>query len=78
MNAMEKAVRAEQAAEKAVLAYDAYIFGSVGRAFDAFKANMLAEEAAERLAVASRLATRAQRNGVIDARRAAEFRAIAS
>lgn len=75
---MNAAINAEQAAEKAVQAYDAYVFGAVGRTFDAFKADQLAATAADLLTVAARLTTRAGCNGSFDARRAAEFRAIAA
>lgn len=72
------AVEAARSADKAVAAYDAFIFSAVGRQFDAFKADCLASDAADACAKAARLAVRAGRNDQFNADRAAEFKAIAT
>lgn len=77
MNTLEKAIAACNIADKAVAAYDAYVFGAVGRSFDGFKADLLAADAADACAKAAHLGKRAGRCGQFDAARAAEFRAIA-
>lgn len=76
-NKLTAAVQAEAAANKAVGAYDAYVFGSVGRPFDGFKADLLAADAFHACAKAARATRAAGRNGDHDAARASEFRAIA-
>lgn len=43
-----------QIADRAIAAYDAYVFASVGRAFDGGKADILAFDAAECCKTASR------------------------
>lgn len=68
---------AYQIADKAIAHYEAYVFASVGRAFDAFKADQLADSAAE----ACRVAARAEKLAgfrAFYAERAAEFAAIAA
>jgi hypothetical protein len=75
---LQAAIAAEQAANKAVAAYDAYLFANPTSAtFDDLKADLLAADAAEACAKAARLTKAAGRNGSYDAARAVEFRAIA-
>lgn len=71
------AIEAERNADKAVAAYDSFVFSSIGRQFDAFKADCLALDAAEACGKASRLTIKAGRNGKFNAERAAEFKSIA-
>lgn len=46
-------VNAQQIAQSAIDAYDAYVFASVGRSFDGAKADVLALNAAEECRVAA-------------------------
>ena len=77
---LDQAIALCQAADKAVQAYDAYVFSCVGRpgAFDALAADLLAEDAAIKSAKAARAAAKVGSCGKYDAARAAEFRAIAA
>jgi hypothetical protein len=67
-----------QAADKAIAAYDAYIFGAVGRAFDSEKADLLAAVAMVECeaAMKDRSENRTTRN--IYRAAYAEFRSIAA
>jgi hypothetical protein len=64
-------------ADDAAKAYDAYIFSSVGRAFDAFKADMLAANAAEAFRAAVKLGKKIGTSTQYDQARADEFAEIA-
>lgn len=68
-----------QQAEKSVAQYDAYVFASVGRTFDADKADLLAFYAADELASALAFARKTNEPQWFIARlqaRQAEFAAI--
>jgi len=65
-----------QTADRAIQAYDAFIFAAVGRAFDADKADLLALYAAEDCRVAAQDRTMNQTTRNYYRERAAEFTAI--
>jgi hypothetical protein len=67
-----------QAADRAIAAYDAFIFASVGRAFDADKADTLAAVAVAECEAAARDRTVNQCTRDLYRAQAAEFRAICS
>lgn len=65
-----------QAADTSIAAYDAYVFASVGRSFDANKADTLAAVAVVDCEVAARDRSVNQVTRAYYAERAAEFRTI--